>query len=150
MRFESTAFEDAGDIPRQFTCDGDNVSPPLRWSEPPKSVKSFVLLLNDPDAPGGVFHHWAIYDIDGARRSLPEAVPIEAAGMRQAINDFRRRGYGAPCPPHRHGAHHYRFTLLALDTEHLGLGEAATCIDVERAARPHVLQEANLTGFYQR
>jgi Raf kinase inhibitor-like YbhB/YbcL family protein len=150
MQILSAAFEDAGDIPRRFTCDGDNISPPLRWSDPPPSVKSFAILLSDPDAPGGVFRHWAAYDIAAAQHSLPEAAAAVGPGMRQAVNDFRRRGYGGPCPPHGHGAHQYRFTLLALDTPSLELDERASCADVERAARRHVLAEANLTGFYQR
>jgi Raf kinase inhibitor-like YbhB/YbcL family protein len=150
MQLQSAAFEDAGDIPARFTCDGDNISPPLRWSDAPRSVKSFAILCSDPDAPGGMFRHWAAYDVDPAQRSLPQAVAAAAPGMRQAVNDFRRRGYGGPCPPRGHGAHQYRFTLLALDTPSLDLGESASCAEVERAARAHVLAEANLTGFYQR
>jgi hypothetical protein len=150
MLLQSAAFEDAGDIPRRHTCDGDNVSPSLRWSDPPPSVRSFAILCSDPDAPSGMFRHWAAYDIVPAQRSLPEAVMAVAPGMRQAVNQFGRPGYGGPCPPHGHGAHQYRFTLLALDTPNLDLDESASCADVERAARRHVLAEANLTGFYQR
>jgi Raf kinase inhibitor-like YbhB/YbcL family protein len=150
MRLQSAAFEDAGDIPARFTCDGANISPPLRWSDAPSAARSFAILLSDPDAPGGVFRHWAAYDIDPAQRSLPESVPAGAPGMRQAVNDFHRRGYGGPCPPRGHGAHQYRFSLLALDTPSLDLGTSASCVDVERAARRHVLGEANLRGFYQR
>jgi Raf kinase inhibitor-like YbhB/YbcL family protein len=150
MQLSSTAFDDTGDIPRRFTCDGENISPPLRWVDPPRTARSFVLLCSDPDAPGGVFRHWAAYDIDAAESDLPEGVASSAAGLKQALNDFQRRGYGGPCPPRGHGAHQYRFTLLALDTPKLELAEAPSCEDVERAARRHALADANLTGFYQR
>jgi Raf kinase inhibitor-like YbhB/YbcL family protein len=150
MQLSSTAFDDTGDIPRRFTCDGENISPPLRWAEPPPSSRSFVLLCSDPDAPGGVFRHWAVYDIDAAESDLAEGVAPGATGLKQALNDFQRRGYGGPCPPRGHGAHQYRFTLIALDTPRLELAETPSCQDVERAARRHALAEANLTGFYQR
>jgi hypothetical protein len=122
----------------------------LRWNDAPSSVKSFALLCSDPDAPGGVFRHWAAYDIDKVQRSLPPTISAVAPGMKQTINDFRRRGYGGPCPPRDHGAHQYRFTLLALDAPSLDLGENPSCAVVERAARVHVLAAASLTGFYQR
>jgi Raf kinase inhibitor-like YbhB/YbcL family protein len=150
LQLSSTAFRDAEDIPRRFTCDGENVSPPLQWTDVPSAAKSFALLCDDPDAPSGVWRHWAAYDIPPARTGLPEHLPAKAKGLKQAVNDFGRPGYGGPCPPHGHGAHHYRFTLLALDTDGLGVHAGASCKDVERAARRHALAEAQLTGVYRR
>ncbi len=152
MRLTSSAFADGATIPRRFTCDGENLSPPLAWTDPPRSTASFVLLCDDPDAPGGTWHHWAAYDIPADRMQLPEgaAQPAGAAGFKQAINDFRKPGYGGPCPPPRHGPHHYHFRLLALSVGRLAVADGATCRAVEREARKHVLAEATLVGVYER
>ncbi len=150
MRLRSSAFEDKGQIPRRFTCDGEDVSPPLQWSAAPGETKSFALLCDDPDAPAGVWRHWAAYDIPGDRASLDEDESRFGASFKQAINDFRRLGYGGPCPPHGHGPHHYRFRLLALDIAALSVPENADCAAVEAAARKHALAEARLTGVYER
>ena len=150
MHLSSSAFGDGAVIPRQFTCDGEDVSPPLAWSEAPAQTRSFVLLCDDPDAPGGTWHHWAAYDIPAERRALAQGVARHAENIWQATNDFHRVGYGGPCPPPRHGPHHYHFRLLALSAERLALGKAPTCRDVEGEARKHVLAEAVLVGVYQR
>jgi Raf kinase inhibitor-like YbhB/YbcL family protein len=152
MRLHSHAFRDAGNIPRRYTCDGDDVSPPLEWSAAPVGVKSFVLLCDDPDAPGGVWHHWAAYDIPPDVASLPEGAARRSwqHGFKQATNDFERSGYGGPCPPHHHGLHHYHFRLLALSIDRLPVGDAPTCRDVEREARKHLLAETTLVGVYER
>jgi Raf kinase inhibitor-like YbhB/YbcL family protein len=150
MRLSSTAFSDGGAIPRRFTCDGDDVSPPLSWTGIPAAALSLALLCDDPDAPAGTWHHWAIYDIPADRTGLAEGAGDAQAGFKQAINDFRRPGYGGPCPPRRHGPHHYHFRLLALSAASLALGGEPTCRDVEREARKHVLSEATLVGVYQR
>lgn len=152
MRLSSTAFSDGSAIPRRFTCDGENVSPPLEWTGAPAGTRSFVILCDDPDAPAGTWHHWAAYDIQAAETALAAgaAQDAEKHGFKQAINDFQRRGYGGPCPPRRHGPHHYHVRLLALAIDHLPMREDASCRDVEREARKHVLAEAALVGVYAR
>ena len=131
MELASSAFADGSAIPRRFTCDGDNLSPPLQWSGAPAGTRSFVLLCDDPDAPSGTWHHWAAYDIP------PTAVELAVGAaqdkkMKQAVNDFRKPGYGGPCPPHGHGPHRYHFRFLALSTEHLRVHSNASCRDVGR------------------
>ena len=151
MRLISIAFPDGAAIPRRFTCEGEDISPPLAWTDAPAETKSFVLLCDDPDAPGGTWHHWAAYDIAAGRREFAEAAAQAGAqGFKQAINDFHKPGYGGPCPPPRHGPHHYHFRLLALSVDHLPVAAGANCRAVEREARKHVLAEATLVGIYQR
>jgi len=152
MELRSSGFGNGTTIPRRFTCDGQDVSPPLAWTNPPTGTRSFVLLCNDPDAPGGTWHHWAAYDIPADWTRLTEGVSkVRAAqGFKQAINDFQKLGYGGPCPPHRHGPHHYRFRLLALSVDQLPLGARPSCKEVEREAREHIMSEATLVGLYER
>ena len=152
MWLRSSAFDDGAEIPRRFTCEGGDTSPPLHWSEAPPGTRSFVVLCDDPDAPAGTWHHWAAYDIPAERSALPEDAGRHSAreGFMQALNDFGRSGYGGPCPPRSHGPHHYHFRLLAVSTDHLRLRKAPPCRDVEREARKHVLAEAVLVGLYQR
>ena len=152
MRISSSAFADGAAIPARYTCDGEDVTPPLDWSSPPAATRSFVLLCEDPDAPGGTWHHWAAYDIPADLTALPQGAAQQAKkyGFKQANNDFQRTGYGGPCPPHRHGPHHYHFRLLALSVDHLVTGKIPSCRDVEREARKHVLAEATLDGVYER
>ena len=151
MRLTSTTFADGAAISRRYTCDSEDVSPPLTWSDPPAATRSFVLLCDDPDAPDGTWHHWAAYDIPTAVTALAEDAGRQSAkyGFKQASNDFQRTGYGGPCPPHRHGPHHYHFRLLAVSVEHLP-GKISTYREVEREARKHLLAEATLVGIYQR
>lgn len=152
LTLESSAFLSEARIPERYTCMGDDISPPLAWSGAPTGTRSFVLLCDDPDAPVGIWHHWAVFDIPAGISGMPEAFPKEArsGGVRQAVNDFRRSGYGGPCPPPGHGSHHYHFRLLALDTEHLALDSYADCADVAAAAEPHVLEAAELVGTFSR
>lgn len=151
MQLRSSGFSDGAAIPRRFTCDGEDVSPALEWSGMPTGTRSFVLLCDDPDAPGGTFHHWAAYDIPAERTGLAEGAAEDASATpKQALNDFRKRGYGGPCPPHRHGVHHYHFRLLALSVDRLPLRTNPSCRDVEREARKHLIAEASLVGLYQR
>ncbi len=152
MQLRSSDFADGAMIPRRFTCDGENLSPPLQWSGAPTAAKSFVLLCEDPDAPAGTFRHWAAYDIPARRTEMAAAAAgIAPPGFEQAINDFRERGYGGPCPPRGHGIHHYHFRLLALAVERLPLRQGEpSCRDVEREAHKHVIAEAGLVGLYQR
>ncbi|MBO0733706.1 MAG: YbhB/YbcL family Raf kinase inhibitor-like protein [Methylocapsa sp.] len=152
MQLRSSAFSDGGAIPRRFSCDGDDLSPPLQWNGAPEQTASFVLLCDDPDAPGRIFHHWAAYDIPASGTSLPENAGRSEGGegFKQAINDFGRTGYGGPCPPRGHGPHHYHFRLLAVSTPSLPAQKNASCKDIEREARKHVLAEAVLVGVYER
>ena len=149
MKLVSSAFADGAAIPRRFTCDGENLSPPLQWSDAPASTRSFVLLCDDPDAPAGTWHHWAAYDISPTLTELADNA-AQNAKMKQAVNDFQKMGYGGPCPPHGHGPHHYHFRLLALSTGHLRTQPNASCRDVEREACRFTLAEATLVGWYER
>jgi Raf kinase inhibitor-like YbhB/YbcL family protein len=152
MRLNSTAFADGSAIPRRFTCDGEDLSPPFTWSDVPTGTRSFALLCGDPDAPAGTWHHWAAYDIPSTLTILAQgaASDAEKLGFKQAINDFQRLGYGGPCPPRGHGLHHYHFRLLALSVDHLPVGSTPSCREVERAARRHTIAEVTLVGVYQR
>jgi len=149
MQLQSSGFSDGAMIPRRFTCDGQDMSPSLEWSHVPAGTLSLVLLCDDPDAPGGTWHHWAAYDIPADRTGLAEGA-AQAADFKQAINDFRKPGYGGPCPPQRHGVHHYHFRLLALSVDRLPLRSNPSGRDVEREARKHMIAEATLVGLYRR
>lgn len=148
----SSAFAPGARIPTRHTCDADDLSPPLAWSDPPEGTESLALISDDPDAPVGTWVHWVIFDIPATVRSLPEGLstagdPDSLAGARQGTNDFRRLGYGGPCPPS--GTHRYFFRLYALDTA-LGLKPGASRADVDRAMSGHILAEAELMGKYSR
>jgi Raf kinase inhibitor-like YbhB/YbcL family protein len=150
MKLESTAFTDKGLIPSKYTCDGEDISPPLSWSEPPSGTKSLALIVDDPDAPGKTFVHWVLYDIPATARALPDNVAAEGnlpSGSLQGKNDFGKLGYGGPCPPG--GTHRYFFKLYALDTK-LGLESGATKAQVLVSMDGHILAEAELMGRYQR
>ncbi len=149
MKLVSSAFADGVAIPRRFTCDGENLSPPLQWSDAPAETRSFVLICDDPDAPAGTWHHWAAYDIPPTVMELADDAARNTK-MKQAVNDFRKLGYGGPCPPHGHGPHHYHFRLLALSTDHLHAHANASCPDIEREARKYAIAEAILVGWYKR
>ncbi len=142
----SPAFIEGGAIPRDYTCDGADRSPPLRWTGAP-SAASYVLIMDDPDAPGGTFTHWVLYDIPGDRTELAEGE--QKVGLAGG-NDFGGRGYGGPCPPRGRGAHRYFFRLSALDIPSLKLSPGASRRDVEAAMRGHVLATATLMGRYER
>jgi hypothetical protein len=152
MQLSSSAFSNGSPIPRRFTCDGEDLSPPLDREAAPPSTRSFVLLCDDPDAPGGKWHHWAVYDIAAGQTELAEGSGhgSGAARLKQAIADFHRPGYSAPCPSHGHGRHRYHFRLLALSVDHLSLPAKPSCSEVEREARRHVVAEATLVEIYQR
>ena len=149
MKLVSSAFADGAAIPRRFSCDGEDLSPPLQWSGAPEGTKSFVLLCDDPDAPGGTWHHWAAYDIPPAVTEFADGA-ARNKNIKQAVNDFRKVGYGGPCPPHGHGPHHYHFRLLALSTDQLQAKASASCRDIEREARKSMIAEAILVGWYER
>ncbi|HET7253280.1 MAG TPA: YbhB/YbcL family Raf kinase inhibitor-like protein [Pyrinomonadaceae bacterium] len=150
MQLRSSAFPDGTTIPRRFTCDGTDLSPPLDWSDAPEATRSFVLLCDDPDAPAGTWRHWAAYDIPADRAALVEGAAQQGKGFKQAINDFQQPGYGGPCPPRGDGIHRYRFRLLALAVDRLPARREPSCQAVEREANKHLLAEAILIGTYQR
>jgi Raf kinase inhibitor-like YbhB/YbcL family protein len=137
-------------IPPHYTCDGDNVSPPLQWENVPEGTQGFALIVEDPDAPGGDFTHWILYNLPPSLRWLPEDVrrdQILPNGAMQGRNSFQRIGYGGPCPPG--GTHNYAFRLYALDVL-LELPAAATKEDLLEAMQGHVLAEAQMIGRYTR
>jgi len=152
LRLTSAAFQHGADIPKRYTCDGSNVSPPLAWTGAPSGTRSFLLVCNDPDAPGGIFHHWAAFDIPPDWHGLKEGEGVHGAanGFRQAINDFGKPGYSGPCPPHGHKPHRYYFHLSALSEESLRIGSQATCAQVIATAAPYILGSVDLIGHYGR
>lgn len=150
MEIKSQAFAQGGLIPAKYTCDGEDVSPPLTWSGAPAGTQSFAVISDDPDAPAGTWVHWVIWNIPAGTQALEENVPkLEALpnGARQGTTDFRRLGYGGPCPPS--GTHRYSFRLYALDAP-LDLRSTATKRELEKAMQGHVLARAELTGKYGR
>ena len=149
----SAAFADGAPIPGQYTCEGADRSPPLAWSGAPPATKSFALICDDPDAPGKTWVHWVVYELPGHLTQLPEGIPKtetleEPADALQGMTDFRRVGYGGPCPPPG-GPHRYFFKLCALDAA-LGLRAGATKTQLEQAMQGHVVAEAQLVGTYER
>jgi Raf kinase inhibitor-like YbhB/YbcL family protein len=150
FQLKSSAFSNGGAIPPKFTCDGPDVSPELSWNGPQGSTKAFALIMDDPDAPGGTWVHWVLYDLRPSVRELPEGVPKTKdlqIGARQGVNDFRRVGYGGPCPP-RGASHRYSFRLYALD-QPTQLPAGASKGDLERAMQGHILAQADLVGRFQ-
>lgn len=150
MELKSQGFRPGEMIPAKYTCDGPDVSPPLSWSDPPAGTKSFALVSDDPDAPVGTWVHWVIWNIPASARSLEENLPKKESlpsGAKQGTTDFRRIGYGGPCPPS--GTHRYFFKLYALDTT-LNLPATTTKKDLEKAMQGHILAPAELIGKYRR
>ncbi|HEY7220969.1 MAG TPA: YbhB/YbcL family Raf kinase inhibitor-like protein [Candidatus Binatia bacterium] len=147
----TTAFQAGQEIPRKYTCDGEDVSPPLRWRNAPPGATAFALIVDDPDAPGGTWVHWVIYDLPASATGLPETAPNTEtleSGAKQGLNDFRKVGYGGPCPPPG-PAHRYFFRLYALDAP-TGLKPRAMKQRLLDAVKGHVLGEAELIGRYKR
>lgn len=150
MTLASSAFSHEGDIPSRHTCDGAELSPPLTFSGVPAGTQSLVVVCDDPDAPGGVWDHWVLYNLSPGTPGLPEGLPDGATyadGSLAGKNSWGRHGYGGPCPPH--GAHRYFFTLYALDAT-LPLPPGASKRDVLVAAKGHILASATLMGRYTR
>ena len=149
MELRSPDFSDGGAIPRRFTCDGDNVSPALEWSEVPDESSELALVCEDPDAPGKTFVHWLLWGID-PRSASSVGVGEVPAGSRLGINDFGANAYGGPCPPPGHGPHHYHFTLHAV-REPISLPEGASVDDLRGAiARSVAVAETSIVGTYER
>lgn len=153
MELHSESFKEDDRIPDLYTCNGRDHSPHLAWSGAPRATRSYALIVDDPDAPAGIFAHWGVYDIPAEMTHLDEGFSrgdAKAVGAKQVMNDFGRKGYGGPCPPRGHGLHHYRFHLLALDCDRLDVSERADCRQLEEAARPHVLSQARIVGTFSR
>ncbi len=151
MDLKSSAFQRGGDIPRKYTCDGTDLSPPLKWEGAPSGTKSFALIADDPDAPVGTWVHWVLYDLPADTKELPEGLqPSEnlPQGGKQGINDFKKIGYGGPCPPPG-PAHRYFFKLYALDAP-TNLRPGATKQRLLEAIKGHILAETELRGRYKR
>ncbi|MDQ2762002.1 MAG: YbhB/YbcL family Raf kinase inhibitor-like protein, partial [Pseudomonadota bacterium] len=146
----SPVFNDGDEIPSRYTNEGANVSPPLEWSGAPDGTRSFVLVMEDPDAPGGMFHHWGLYDIEGARTMLPEAIGhgVKTETMGHGVNDFEHPRYDGPAPPEEDTPHRYVFRLGALDLEVPTRAPKRLVADIWESAQPHLLGEAVLTGTY--
>jgi len=151
LKLKSSLFKEGGSVPQKFTCDGKDISPALQWSGAPNATKTLALIMDDPDAPAGTWVHWVIYNIPGNQKKLPEGIPTKeklSNGTRQASNDFRKAGYGGPCPPEGK-SHHYFFKLYALDTM-LDLPSMASKSQLEASMESHILGQTQLMGTYQR
>lgn len=152
FRLASPVFENGARIPRRYTCDGEDVSPPLEWEGAPTETKAYALIVYDPDAPIGTFIHWVLYNIPASVNRLEENVPktevVEGIGV-QGVNDFGNIGYGGPCPPPGHGEHRYYFALHALNAQ-LNLPPGLKADELLKRIEPHVIGYAILMGKYSR
>lgn len=147
----SPGLPPGGEIQKQYTCDGSDISPPLAWSNVPQGTQSFALAVEDPDAPGGTFRHWAAYNIPATTTGLPAGFHAGApAPFPQAKNDFGKLGYSGPCPPPGGGRHRYVFTLIALSAPTLAVSPSPDAEAVISAALPYMVGRADLVGGYQR
>jgi len=145
----SAAFGEGETIPRRHTCEGENVSPALDWSGAPPHTRGFALLCDDPDAPGGVWTHWMLWDLPPTAAQLAEGYSPEA-GVKTGTNDFGRPGYGGPCPPKGHGPHRYSFKLFALNVASLGLKPGVRRREFDAALKGKILAETWCMGRYER
>jgi Raf kinase inhibitor-like YbhB/YbcL family protein len=146
----STAFAEGGMIPGEHTCDGRDISPPLAWTGAPEGTKSLALICDDPDAPMGTWVHWVLFNIPATANELPQSIPPDKLledGSRHGRNDFRKFGYGGPCPPG--GTHRYYFKLYALDME-LAQEPGLTKAELIKAMEGHILAQGQLIGRYKR
>jgi Raf kinase inhibitor-like YbhB/YbcL family protein len=150
MSLSSTAFKDGQPIPADYTCDGKNISPQLKWSGAPEQTQSLALIVDDPDAQGGVWMHWILFNLSPDAPDIAEdfAKAASASTAKQGTNDFKKPGYAGPCPP-AGKTHRYFFRILALDTA-LNLPQGATRKDVDAAMAKHILAVGQLMGTYQR
>jgi Raf kinase inhibitor-like YbhB/YbcL family protein len=150
IKITSPAFNEGGMIPKKYTCDGLDVSPPLTWASAPEGTKTFALICDDPDAPMGTWVHWVLFNLPGNINSLSENIPPQRTlsnNAKQGTNDFGKIGYGGPCPPG--GTHRYYFKIYALDTE-LNLAPGITKSNLLAAMKGHILGEGQLMGRYKR
>jgi hypothetical protein len=152
MKLSSPAFGEGETIPAEYTCDGGNRSPAFIWGGIPDNTISLLLVCDDPDAPGGIFRHWAAYNIPPDFPGLEAGYGPESLepGFMQAVNDFGKPGYGGPCPPKGDKPHSYHFRLSALSDRIESAAPGATCEEIQRLARPMVIDFVELIGFYGR
>ena len=151
MTISSPSFTNGGNIATKFTCDGADVSPQLKWTDPPAATKSFALLSDDPDAPVGNWNHWTLWNLPAEAHDLPEGISKDAHlpdGSHQGLNDFRKPGYNGPCPPPGK-PHRYYFKIFALDSK-LELSPKASKKELEAAMKGHILAQAEWMGRYGR
>ena len=145
LRVNSPVFSNGSEIPRKYTCDGQNATPPLEWSGVPEQAKSLAIICDDPDAPSGTFTHWVLCDIPSSSDGLLEQPTVGRSG----VNSFGKTGFGGPCPPKQDRAHHYHFHLYALDVDSLGpFGLSKE--DALKAMRGHIVAEGEVVGTYKR
>ena len=150
IKITSSAFEDGGMIPAKYTCDGADISPPLRWDVVSEGTKSIALICDDPDAPIGTWVHWVLFNLPADTKELAENIPPDKTlpnGAKQGITDFGRNGYGGPCPPS--GTHRYFFKVYALDTQ-IDLTSSANKAQLLKAMEGHILGQGQLMGKYKR
>ena len=151
LTISSSAFKEGERIPDKYTCEGEDISPQLSWSDTPEGTKSFTLICDDPDAPMGTWDHWLIYNIPADSEGLSEAVPTDESltdGSKQGLNSWEKKSYGGPCPPPG-DPHRYFFKLYALDTMLTLTGDADKST-LENAMQEHILAEAQLMGTFSR
>jgi Raf kinase inhibitor-like YbhB/YbcL family protein len=147
----SPVFRNGEVIPTRHTRDGENLSPPLEWRDAPPETRSYVLIVEDPDAPSGMFRHWAMYNIPADGVGLPEGASAQGhRGAGEGVNGFGNARYDGPQPPKGHGPHHYHFRLAALDVPRLDVSASAKVEDVWAKAQPHIVAEAEVVGVYER
>ena len=146
---KSPAFSFGEEMPTRYTGEGENVSPPLEWTDAPPGTRSFALVMEDPDAPSGTFHHWGIYNIASDRTALPEGIGhgVKTESLGHCLNDFGHARYDGPMPPEGDDEHRYHFRLAALDVDRLRVPKE-TVTDLQELIRPHVIAEAELIGSY--
>ncbi|MDH2907788.1 MAG: YbhB/YbcL family Raf kinase inhibitor-like protein, partial [Candidatus Nitrosotalea sp.] len=144
LKVSSSAFRNEGNIPSEFTCDGQDISPPLSIANVPKGAKTLSIIMDDPDAPMGTFTHWIIWNIPSSKTQFAKG---EKFSFPQGLTSFGMTAYGGPCPPS--GTHRYFFKIYALDTE-LDLSEGSSVMDLQKAMLGHVITESTLMGKYSR
>lgn len=150
---KSHDFNDGETLNKRYSCEGDGMSPDLEWDGPPQGTRSYALIVEDPDAPGGVFTHWVVFDMPATFKHLDRGMGNDQDlkdGIKQGTTDFGHTGYGGPCPPRGHGRHRYNFVIKALDIPMLGLTDGAEKADVLKAIKGHVLGESRITGVFER
>jgi hypothetical protein len=145
MELTSSVFKHKGDIPAKYSCDGDNVSPPLEIKGVPEQARGLALIMDDPDAPSGTFVHWTVWNLPADTQSIAEGCLPEYA--QEGVTSFGRPGYGGPCPPG--GRHRYYFKLYALGGD-IYLDPTATKEELEKALEPHLIEQTELMGYYER
>ena len=146
----SSAFKEGEAIPRQYTCQGEDISPALSWETGPEGTKSIAVIVDDPDAPGGTFVHWVLYDLPGSTRELPEGLPRDKTlpnGAKHGMNSLKKLGYSGPCPPS--GTHRYFFKVYALDAQ-TNLPPGKSKADLLQAMKGHILAQGQIMGTYKK